>query len=348
MFTRNEAESYKVSTVQRKDSPKEGEKNFHLTFKFHGKIKDKLYFFYECDCGNYTSCRSHSSIRKGIKKKDCGCRLWRDKRDYLKFISDQKHQLSKAGILYLSQDQWKNDKIPYWCHVHKSYNLISKASLRMFGNQPCSKCGREVAAKKKLKTTEQFIKDSKEVWGKDTFDYSETIYTGSHNKVILLCKKGTEFSQSATDHLSGYVGCPCCNNGRCGFDKNKSGWFYLFKWTHPDGRSFLKYGVTNSSVVESRAKKQKTRREGIVFDYEQVESVYFKDGSSCYDFEQYIANKYGKNYISKEEFPDGFSETTSTENLTSILKDLDALLKTRMEYNLTEINNEKILQKIYF
>ncbi len=43
----------------------------------------------------------------------------------------------------------------------------------------------------------------------DKYDYSKVEYTGSHNKVCIICLEHGEFYQSATNHLSGY-GCKEC------------------------------------------------------------------------------------------------------------------------------------------
>ncbi len=43
----------------------------------------------------------------------------------------------------------------------------------------------------------------------DKYDYSKVEYTGSHNKVCIICSEHGEFYQSATNHLSGY-GCKKC------------------------------------------------------------------------------------------------------------------------------------------
>ena len=37
------------------------------------------------------------------------------------------------------------------------------------------------------------------------YDYSKVEYTGSHNKVCIICSEHGEFYQSATNHLSGNV-----------------------------------------------------------------------------------------------------------------------------------------------
>ena len=62
------------------------------------------------------------------------------------------------------------------------------------------------------KTTEQFIKESKEVHG-DKYDYSKVEYQGTHKHVTIICKKHGEFSQIAKEHISGQ-GCPKCKQSK--------------------------------------------------------------------------------------------------------------------------------------
>lgn len=60
---------------------------------------------------------------------------------------------------------------------------------------------------KKL-NTEEFIKKAILVHG-DTYDYSKSIYTGRHSKLIIVCRKHGEFIQEAGQHLRNY-GCKLC------------------------------------------------------------------------------------------------------------------------------------------
>jgi hypothetical protein len=66
----------------------------------------------------------------------------------------------------------------------------------------------------KLKyTTEQFIEEAKKIHG-DKFDYSETIYDGTLEKIIICCKTHGSFLLRASSHLEGQ-GCR-----KCGYEKS--------------------------------------------------------------------------------------------------------------------------------
>ena len=63
----------------------------------------------------------------------------------------------------------------------------------------------------KRKTTEQFIKDVKKIYG-NKYDYSLVEYSGAKNKIKIVCKKHGMFNQTPSNHLNGN-GCPLCNGG---------------------------------------------------------------------------------------------------------------------------------------
>ena len=64
---------------------------------------------------------------------------------------------------------------------------------------------------KPKKTKEQFILDSKKVWGDNIYDYSKLDYQGYQKKCTFICiKHGIEFQQTPAQHLRGACGCKQC------------------------------------------------------------------------------------------------------------------------------------------
>ena len=61
-------------------------------------------------------------------------------------------------------------------------------------------------------TTEKFVAKAQKIHG-NFYDYTPTQYTGSGDKVTILCPRHGPFRQIASDHLSGY-GCRKCANER--------------------------------------------------------------------------------------------------------------------------------------
>ncbi len=68
-------------------------------------------------------------------------------------------------------------------------------------------------------TTQQFIERSKQVHG-DRYDYSQTVYIGTHSKVKIICSIHGVFEQKPSDHLKGH-GCAKCGNESIGWTRTK-------------------------------------------------------------------------------------------------------------------------------
>lgn len=77
---------------------------------------------------------------------------------------------------------------------------------------PCPVCSKKVIAEKRTKTTKAFIDDAIKRYGTDKFDFTDTIYTKSSEKVEIKCKEcGRTFSIEANSFLSRGHGCPYHN-----------------------------------------------------------------------------------------------------------------------------------------
>ena len=62
------------------------------------------------------------------------------------------------------------------------------------------------------KTTEEFIIEANLVHN-NVYDYTNSIYIGSHNKINILCEKYGMFEQIASNHINNKRGCSKCNGG---------------------------------------------------------------------------------------------------------------------------------------
>lgn len=68
----------------------------------------------------------------------------------------------------------------------------------------------------KTKTTEQFIKESRQLYG-NKYDYTKTIYTNNKSDVTIICPIHGEFKQNAYSHLT-KCGCKKCNSSKYNTD----------------------------------------------------------------------------------------------------------------------------------
>ena len=117
-----------------------------------------------------------------------------------KSIHGDKYDYSKV------QYNKMHEKVCIICPKHGEFFQTPSKHIR---GQGCPKCGIEERAKKKTKTTEQFIKEAKVVHG-NKYDYSKAEYKHAFEKVCIICPKHGEFWQRAFDHLHNH-GCPKCS-----------------------------------------------------------------------------------------------------------------------------------------
>ena len=99
-----------------------------------------------------------------------------------------------------------HEKVPIICSKHGEFLQTPSKHIK---GQGCPKCGIEERARKKTKTTEQFIEEARKIHG-DKYDYSKAVYTHAFKKVCIICPTHGEFFQRAFDHLHEH-GCPKCS-----------------------------------------------------------------------------------------------------------------------------------------
>lgn len=146
-------------------------------------------------------------------------------------------------------NEYKNTSsaITYICTEH---GQLSRRAYYLLEGRGCSKCASELARKSKKSTTD-FIKRSKEIHN-DYYQYTSTVYTKSHDKVLIICPYHGEFSQLAYIHLQG-KGCPDCgkintsHNSYLSTSKSSMTTFYYLK-CYRKGEVFYKIGITTNTV----------------------------------------------------------------------------------------------------
>lgn len=134
-------------------------------------------------------------------------------------------------------------KVTIICPDHGPFRQKPANHIRDVG---CPKCGDESTAAKRTRTTEDFVREAKEVHG-DRYDYSRVEYKSSHEKVEIGCTEHGSFWQSPVNHVKGNkAGCPGC--ALSGFDQTKPGLLYYIAVTTNDGDTLYKIGITNLSI----------------------------------------------------------------------------------------------------
>ena len=101
-------------------------------------------------------------------------------------------------------------KVCIICPEHGEFYM--KTGNHINGKQGCPKCGKIKSSNSRKKTTEDFIKQSREVHG-DKYDYSKVVYKNAFGQVCIICPEHGEFWQTAHDHLRG-AGCKKCSHNK--------------------------------------------------------------------------------------------------------------------------------------
>jgi hypothetical protein len=122
-------------------------------------------------------------------------------------------------------------------------------------------------------------------------------------------------------------GCPSC--AEYGFNRSKDSLFYIRKIDLDNRKQALKFGITNN-MDGDREKQQKRHVKGGVKTILREEV----SGEIALDIENLCKKYFGrKGFLTKEEFPDGFTETIkySEENLIKIKSIVDEVLTEKAE-----------------
>ena len=112
----------------------------------------------------------------------------------VKRVHGDKYDYSKVNY------QGVRSKVTIICPKHGEFQILAGNLLKGSG---CPRCAQ-------VKTTKDFIEKAKEVWG-DTYDYSKSTYTGSKNKIEIICPKHGSFFIRPSAHIYQQQGCRKCS-----------------------------------------------------------------------------------------------------------------------------------------
>jgi hypothetical protein len=117
-------------------------------------------------------------------------------------------------------------------------NIMPQSHLRHGGG--CGKCSFKAMGEARRKTTDEFVKQAKEVHGHDRYDYSRAEYKGGRERIEIICPKEDHgsFWTMPSSHTSLKTGCPRCNYSHLetaiAKALDKAGIEYEPQWSFPD------------------------------------------------------------------------------------------------------------------
>lgn len=167
---------------------------------------------------------------------------------------------------------------------------------------------------------------------KDKYEFRGFVgeFKGVHTKVRLYCPGCVhEWEPTFNSTANGGSGCPCC--APYGYRPNYPSKLYVIKYTTKSNQTFLKYGITKQDI--NKRSKQHVQQSGTKGEILHVYE--FEDGTVPLQIENEIHDlRYEVGYIetSKEEFPDGFTETLDVRYEKDVLAIIRKYVQDVPEY----------------
>jgi G:T-mismatch repair DNA endonuclease (very short patch repair protein) len=182
----------------------------------HGEKYDYSKSIYiHCNKKIIIICRIHGEFeiapRHHLEKQDC--KKCAKKQTIISQRNTQEQFIDRAITTHGSRYNYSKvkyidsrTKVIIICSEHGEFTQIPNNHIRGNG---CSICAINCRANQINKTTEEFIKESKNIH-KNKYDYSITEYINSDTRVSIICPEHGIFHQFASAHLHG-CGCKKCS-----------------------------------------------------------------------------------------------------------------------------------------
>lgn len=140
-------------------------------------------------------------------------------------------------------------------------------------------------------------------------------WKGNTTNIKIKCHCGHNWNLSLNNFINHNRRCPSCS--KHGYQVLKPGTLYIQKLTNEDSFVCVKFGITNKETHERMRNQSRVSK----FDHEIFYELTLQDGQKILDLENKIkeAMKGKTSYISKEDMPDGYTETVAPSELSTIM-----------------------------
>lgn len=259
---------------------------------------------------------SKSDLNKGVIPCGCGSYKWNAEQYKVRFKRTHPNNIilnwGESGFNYIKS------RPTTFCTTHKvtstGKELNHLLNGEIFACNECANVSRiEKVCRPKQEMTQLLINYLKGIGGK-FIEFAED-YKGVGTKVKWECNEGHHPVTVAYSLLVSNNGCSKCK--RNGYRSDVPGYFYItaFEGWCPeqdDLYSHIKFGITNKHPnIRNKQQKVKTIYDKIF----PICCFYFKKGSDARLLESELKALYNNPAVSKERFPDGYTETISTDLL---------------------------------
>jgi len=211
--------------------------------KHHNKYDYSKTNYIRCDNPVIIICPTHGKFKQNPSNhlNGQGCK----KCYYKNATKTTKEFIKKAKKIHKNKYDYSltkytksNNKLIIICKKHGEFLKIPQSHLQ---GQGCPNCNNHHI------TTEKFIKRCVKIH-KNKYDYSKVNYTSYENKVIIICPKHGEFSQTPDSHIHKH-GCPKCSSSlrysNTKIFSNKANIIHNNKYNY----SKVKYKHSNKEII---------------------------------------------------------------------------------------------------
>ena len=136
-----------------------------------------------------------------------------------------------------SKVEYVNSKTKVCIICPKHGEFLQRPDIHLQG-KGCYECGQERRALFHTKSLDQFLQEAKAVHG-DKYDYSKVKYVDRQTKVVIVCPKHGEFTQTPTSHIRD-AGCPKCGNDKTALRMTTEDFIQKAKTIHGDRYDYSK------------------------------------------------------------------------------------------------------------
>lgn len=160
------------------------------------------------------------------------------------------------------------------------------------------------------------IKNIISVLGNNEFrGFCGDVYSGIETRLKIICDNGHEYTPTYSKFVQSGTRCPKCS--KSGYNSTKQGTMYIQKLMCNNSFVGVKFGITNKETHERMRNQSRVSK----FDHEIFYELTLQDGQKILELENKIkeAMKGKTSYISKEDMPDGYTETVAPSELSTIM-----------------------------
>lgn len=214
---------------------------------------------------------------------------------------EKAHEVHGALYDYSMVEMSKcTDFVDIICKVHGVFN--QKAAKHLTG-RGCQSC-----ANNKILSRDERIQQAVAVHG-NAYSYDLLPESFSNkSKVDISCLSHGVFSMNFADHIFQQSGCPLCK-GR--IQKQA----YINKISDGDHPVAIKFGIAKN--YELRLIKQNRESK---FELLNIGVWEFSSSSNCKKAEQMVKSLLSTGIVSKQDVPDGYTETVAVDDTSSVIE----------------------------